>query len=56
MNDKTTLPLSWFVSGLFAMGGVIAMGTMWVASVNTRLTMIEQKLDLMTKVAVVINK
>lgn len=46
IDEKTSVPLGWVISGFGAALGVAIVGTFWVSSVNERLARIEDKLGI----------
>lgn len=46
INEKTSIPLAWFVAAMSATLTVGMAGSFWVFSVNARLSRIEDKLGI----------
>jgi len=51
IDERTVMPITWFVAALGACFGMVSAGSFWVFSVNARLARIEQKLGIPNPVA-----
>lgn len=46
ISDKSTIPLKWAISAMSVITSIVALGAVWIFSVNVRLSRIEDKLGI----------
>lgn len=46
INEKTSLPISWFIASFIPLLSIAFTGAFWIKSVNDRLSRIEDKLGI----------